>query len=127
MIYIILKKKFEKSKLKNLIYRNFKNFKTEQFKSNICNGIYNVKAHSTFENNFYFNTLTANYEYSRSNTDKLPLPVQMQVSKKPETFSTFFIGVLKSALNFEHFEKKKKKSLIAQVFLKVLTPKDVFT
>lgn len=54
LIYTILKAKFEKSKLKNLIYRNFKNFKIEQFKSNICNGIYNVKAHSIFENNFYF-------------------------------------------------------------------------
>ena len=34
-----------------------------------------------------FNTLTANYEYSRSNTDNLPLPVQMQLSEKLETFS----------------------------------------
>ena len=69
--------------------------------------------------------LTANYEYSRSNTDNLPLPVQMQLSEKLETFSGFFIAFLESALNFEHFEKKM--SLIAQVFLKLLTPKDVFT
>ena len=69
--------------------------------------------------------LTANYEYSRSNTDNLPLPVQMQLSEKLETFSRFFIAFLESALNFEHFEKKM--SLIAQVFLKLLTPKDVFT
>ena len=33
------------------------------------------------------NTLTANYEYSRNNTDDLPLPVQMQLSEKLKTFS----------------------------------------
>ena len=73
----------------------------------------------------FFNTLTANYEYSRSNTDNLPLPVQMQLSEKLEIFSQFFIEFLESALNFEHFEKKL--SLIAQVFLELLTLKDVFT
>ena len=72
-----------------------------------------------------FNALTANYEYSRSNTDNFPLPVQMQLSEKLQTFSRFFIAFFESALNFEHFEKKM--SLIAQVFLKLLTPKDVFT
>ena len=49
----------------------------------------------------------------------------MQLSKKLETFSQFFIAFSESALNFEHFEKKM--SLIAQVFLKLLTPKDVST
>ena len=29
------------------------------------------------------NTLTANYEYSRSNRENLPLPIQMKVLKKP--------------------------------------------
>ena len=57
--------------------------------------------------------------------DNLPLPVQMQLSEKPKTFPQFFIAFLESALNFEHFEKKM--SLIAPVFLKLLTPKDVFT
>ena len=49
----------------------------------------------------------------------------MQLSEKLETFSGFFIAFFESALNFEHFEKKM--SLIAQVFLKLLTPKDVLT
>ena len=53
-----------------------------------------------------FNTLTANYEYSRSNTDNLPLPVQVQLSEKLKTFYKFFIAFSESALNFEHFEKK---------------------
>ena len=53
-----------------------------------------------------FNTLTGNYEYSRNNTDGLPLPVQMQLSGKLKTFSQFFIAFFESTLNFEHFEKK---------------------
>ena len=32
-------------------------------------------------------TLTANYEYSRSNGENLPLPIQMQLSKNPKHFA----------------------------------------
>ena len=53
-----------------------------------------------------FKTLTANYEYSRSNRKNLPLPVQMQLSEKPKTYFQFSIAFLESTLNFEHFEKK---------------------
>ena len=53
-----------------------------------------------------FNTLTANYEYCRNNTDNLPLPVQMQLSGKLKTFSGIFIAFSDSALNFEYFRKK---------------------
>ena len=49
----------------------------------------------------------------------------MQLSEKLKTFYGFFIAFFESALNFEHFEKKM--SLTARVFLKLLTPKDVFT
>ena len=72
-----------------------------------------------------FNTLTANYEYSCSDRENLPLPIQLQLSEKLKTFSQFFIAFLESTLNFEYFEKKM--SLIAQVFTKLLTPKDVRT
>ena len=54
----------------------------------------------------FFNTLTANHEYSRNNTDDLPLPAQMQLSAKLKTFSPFFIAFLESTLNFEHLGKK---------------------
>ena len=37
------------------------------------------------------NTLTAKYEYSQSNGENLPLPIQRQLSKKPKTFCTFFV------------------------------------
>ena len=54
-----------------------------------------------------FNTLTASCEYSRSKTDNLQIPVQMQLSEKLGIFSQFFIAFLDSTLNFEHFEEKK--------------------
>ena len=70
------------------------------------------------------NTLTANYEYSRGNRENLPLQIQIQLSKKPLIFCSFFFAFLESALNFQCSEKKKM-SLIGPVFLKILTPKDV--
>ena len=70
-----------------------------------CHQKSNKKGRPALHENF-FNTLTANYEYSRSNTDNLPLPVQMQLSLKLKRFSEFFIAFFQSALNFEHFEKK---------------------
>ena len=69
--------------------------------------------------------LTTNYDYSRSDRENLLLPIQLQLSDKLKTFSQFFIAFLESTSNFEHFEKKM--SLIAQVFTKLLTPKDVHT
>ena len=68
---------------------------------------------------------TGTYKYSRSNTDKVPLPVQMQLSETLGTFSGIFIPFFKSALNFEHFPKKS--CLRGQVSLKLITPKNVFT
>ena len=50
--------------------------------------------------------LTADYEYSRSNTEKLPVPIQMQLPEKLETFSRFFIAFLESFSNFKQLEKK---------------------
>ena len=52
------------------------------------------------------NTLTVNNEYSRSNTDGLGLPEQMQLSEKLKTLSQFFIAFFQSALNFEQSERK---------------------
>ena len=51
----------------------------------------------------------------------------MQLSEKLKAFSKIFIAFLKSTLNFKHFEKKNNMSLIGQVFLKLLIPKDALT
>ena len=70
--------------------------------------------------------MTANYGYSRTNADNLPLPVKMQLSPKRKTFSSIFMAVLDSALHFEDFQTKKSR-LIAHIILDLLTPKDVLT
>ena len=49
------------------------------------------------------NTLTANYEYSRSNTENLPLPIEAELTWKLKTFA-----FLQSTLNLEHFQKKNE-------------------
>ena len=53
--------------------------------------------------------------------------IQMLLYQKPRTFQKIFIAFLKSTSNFEYFEKKKKMSLIAEVFPKLLTAKEVAT
>ena len=53
-----------------------------------------------------FNTLTADYKYSRQNRDNLWQQVSRQIYRKLNTFSGFFITFLKSTLNLEYFEKK---------------------
>ena len=55
-----------------------------------------------------FNTFTANYEYSCSNTENLPLPIEIQLSEKPKTFCQFSIAFLESTSHFDHFETKSE-------------------
>ena len=49
--------------------------------------------------------------------------IQMHLSQKQKVFSRFFPAFFESALNFEHF--KKKMTLIANVFPKLPTTKNV--
>ena len=49
--------------------------------------------------------------------------IQMHLSQKQKIFSQFFSVFFKSALNFEHFQKKM--TLIAYVFPKLPTTKNV--
>ena len=60
-------------------------------------------------------SLTADYEYSCSNTVNLLLLIPMQSSKKVKTFCKFFIAVFESTLKIKNFQKK------------LLTPKNVGT
>ena len=52
------------------------------------------------------NTLTANYEYSRSNRENLPLPIQIKLSKKDKPFAAFYRSVLVFTLNLRCWEKE---------------------
>ena len=49
--------------------------------------------------------------------------IQMHLSQKENVFSQFFAAFFEFALNFEHFQKKM--TLIAYVFPKLPTTKDV--
>ena len=71
----------------------------------------------------FLNTLTANDKYSLYSKDKVMQTIQMHLSQKQNLFSEFFSAFFESALNFEHF--RKKMNLIAYVFSKLRTKKDV--
>ena len=62
----------------------------------------------------FFNTFTANDKYSLISKDKWMQTIQMHLSQKQNILSQFFSAFLKSALNFEYFQKKM--SLIAYAF-----------
>ena len=71
----------------------------------------------------FLNTLTADDKYSLSSRDKWMQTIQMHLSQKQRILSEFILAFFESALNFEHFQKKM--TLIAYVFLKVTTTKQV--
>ena len=51
-------------------------------------------------------TLTDDEKYSFLYRENLTQPIQILLSQKRKTFSGFFSTFSKSALNFEHFQKK---------------------
>ena len=51
--------------------------------------------------------------------------IQMHLSQKQKISSKFFSAFFESALNFEHFQKKR--TFIAYVFTKLPTTKNVLT
>ena len=71
----------------------------------------------------FFNTLTADDTYSLISKNKWMQTIQMHLSQKPNTFSEFFFAFFEFVLNFEHFQKKM--TLIAYVFPKLPTMKDI--
>ena len=73
----------------------------------------------------FSNALIVDGKYSLVNTDNLKQPLHMQLDQKPKTFAEFFFAFLKSTSNFEHF--RKKGNLIANVFPKLRTPKNMVT
>ena len=70
------------------------------------------------------NMLPANCEYSRINRENLPLPIQIKFSKKLEIFCGIFFEFFDATTNFQSFEKST--SLVGQVLLKLMIPRDVF-
>ena len=71
----------------------------------------------------FLHTLTADDKYSLISKDKWMQTIQMLLSQKQNIFSGVLSVFFKSALNFEHFQKKI--TLIAYVFPKLPTAEDV--
>ena len=71
----------------------------------------------------FVNTFSEDDKYCLLYRDNLTEPIQILLSQKQKPFSEFFSPLLKSTLNFEHFQKKL--TLIADVFPKVPSPKKV--
>ena len=71
----------------------------------------------------FLNRLTGDDKYSLISRDNWMETTQMHLSQEPKFFSEFFSLFFESELNFKHFEKKM--TLIAYVFPKLPTTKDV--
>ena len=71
----------------------------------------------------FLNTLTADDKYSLISRENWMQTIQMHLCQEQKFFSEFFSEFFESALNFEHFQKKM--TLIAYVFPKLPTTKDV--
>ena len=71
----------------------------------------------------FLHTLTANDKYSLKRQDKGMQTIQMHLPQKVNIFFWFFSPFFESAWNSEQFQKKI--TLIAYVFPKLRTTKDV--
>ena len=58
----------------------------------------------------FVNTLTADDKYPLRNCENLPLPIEIQLSKKLKTFPQSFVPILQSPSNLKPFEKKRRLS-----------------
>ena len=73
----------------------------------------------------FVNTLILDDKCSFLNMENLIQSIQMQLSKKQKTFFEIISSFWKYRLTFEHFQKKKKKTFIADLFPQFQTAKDV--
>ena len=71
----------------------------------------------------FVNTLTDDDNYCLLYRDNLTQTIQILLAQKQQAFSQFFSPFSKSTLNFEDFQKKM--TLIADVFPKLPSPKNV--
>ena len=67
----------------------------------------------------FVNTLTADEKYSRYNREKFPQQIQMQLYKKPKTFSRLFIVFLKSTCQRKKILVKTVRHHFYPIFLSI--------
>ena len=73
----------------------------------------------------FVKTLIVEDKHYVLNRNNLTQPSQMQIYQKQKTFSEFFFSFLKSILNFKHLPKKRKMTLIPDIFPIVPAPKNM--
>ena len=71
----------------------------------------------------FFHTYTVDEKHYLLIRDNLTQTIQIQLYQEQKTFCEFFVTFLKAIFNFKHFPKKA--ALIADVFLKILAPKNM--
>ena len=73
----------------------------------------------------FINTLTADNMDSLLNRDNSTQQIQMQLSQKQKNFITIFSSTPKTQFKFSTFQKKKNMTVVADLFPKLRTPKQV--
>ena len=72
----------------------------------------------------FLNIFTIDDKHYVLNRDNLTERIEMQLSKKQQTFSSISFVFLNALLNFKHLPKKKM-TLIVDVFLEISAKKDI--
>ena len=72
----------------------------------------------------FLNIFTIDDKHYVLNRDNLTERIEMQLSKKQQTFSAISFVFLNAILNFKHLPKKKM-TLIVDVFLEISAKKDI--
>ena len=72
----------------------------------------------------FLNIFTIDDKHYVLNRDNLTERIEMQLSKKQQTFSAICFVFLNALLNFKHLPKKKM-TLIVDVFLEISAKKDI--
>ena len=72
----------------------------------------------------FLNIFTIDDKHYVLNRDNLTERIEMQLSKKQQTFSGISFVFLNALLNFKHLPKKKM-TLIVDVFLEISAKKDI--
>ena len=57
----------------------------------------------------FVKTWTADYKYPFPDCENLPFAIQIELSEKQKAFSRFFVPLMESPSNFEHFQKKEDR------------------
>ena len=87
--------KYQRQQVYHIYCSTLKNFSCEKSLLVICKIL-----------RLFVNIQSSDDKYSLLNRDNLRESIQIQLSLKERTFTEFFSAILRSSINFEHFQKK---------------------